>query len=65
MIKRIEEKYETLDELEQGGITYPHISFDEMFNMSNIIITYLHDFIKKFTKDGIAKVPNENVLALT
>ena len=59
-IKTIERKYETLDELEQGGIAHLNIEFDEMFNMSNVVIPYLHDLIKKFYKYGIAKVPNEN-----
>ena len=57
-IKRIEEKYKTLDEIEQGGITYLNISFDKIFNMSNFVITSLHELIKKFSKDGISKVSN-------
>ena len=32
-----------------------------MFNMSNVVITSLHDFIKNFSKDGIANIPNENI----
>ena len=36
-----------------------------MFNMSNIVITSLHELISNFSKNGIAMVPNENVLALT
>ena len=49
LIKRIEVKYETLDELEQGGITYPNIEFDEMFNTSNVVINFFHNFIKNFS----------------
>ena len=33
--------------------------------MRNVIITYFHDFIKNFSKDGIYNIPNENVQALT
>ena len=44
LIKRIEEKYNTFDELEQGRITYLNISFDEIFNMSNVVITSFHEF---------------------
>ena len=59
LIKSIEEKYETLDKPEQGGIMYLKIAFDHMFNMRNFFITPLHDFIKNFYKDGISKVPNK------
>ena len=58
LIKSIEEKCETLDELEHGGITYLNISLSDMFNMSNVVINYLHDFIKNFSKDGVSKNPN-------
>ena len=64
-IKRIEEKYKTLDEIEQGGITYLNISFDKIFNMSNFVITSLRELINKISKDKITKVPNENVSSLT
>ena len=53
-----------MDGLEQVGIKYLKIEFDEIFNMSNVVITSLHDLVKKFSKDGIFKVPNENVLSL-
>ena len=33
--------------------------------MRNVVINSLNDFIKKFSKYGISKVPNENVSALT
>ena len=55
----IKEKYETLDELEQGGITYLKIAFDKMFNMINVVITYLHEFIRNFTKDRISNIKNK------
>ena len=54
-----------MNELEQDGITYLKIEFGEMFNMRNIVTTSLYDFIDNFSKDGISKVPDENVLALT
>ena len=59
MIESIEEKYETLDEFEQGGITYLKISFYKIFNMSNVVITSLHGFVEKFSKDEISKVPKK------
>ena len=36
-----------------------------MFNMRNVVITYLYDFIKNFSKDGISKILNEHVSTLT
>ena len=33
--------------------------------MRNYFITYLYDFTKNFSKDGIDKIPNENVSDLT
>ena len=63
LIKRIEEKCENLDEPEQGGIMYLNISFDEMFNMINVVSPSLHDSIKNFFKDGIDKVPNEIIFS--
>ena len=54
-----------MDELEPGRMTYLKIVFDNIFNMRNLVITSLHEFIKNFSKDGIAKVPNEIFPALT
>ena len=64
LVKRIEEKYEALDGLAQGGITYLKIALDEMFDMSDIVITSLQDFFKNFARDGVAKYPSENVALL-
>ena len=41
LIKNLEETYEALGRLEQGGITYLNISLYEMFNISNVVITLL------------------------
>jgi hypothetical protein len=46
---------------EQGGITYLNIALDEMFTMSNMIITYLQKFLKRFAQKGVARVTNEDV----
>jgi hypothetical protein len=37
--KRIDEKFDQLYEYEQGGITYLKIALDEMFTMSNMVVT--------------------------
>ena len=44
-----------MDRIEQGGITYLNIALDEMFNMSDIVITLLQKFFKNFYRDGVAK----------
>ncbi len=58
--KLINEKFAQLYEYEQGGITYLKIALDEMFTMSNMVVTLLQNFLKQFAKEGIAKVPNED-----
>ncbi len=61
LVKRIEEKFDGLAEYEQGGITYLNIALDEMFTMSNMVIMSLQKYLKQFAREGIAKVPNEDV----
>ena len=65
LIMRIEEKYKTLDELEQFRITYLDISFDKMFNRSKVFTISLHNFINNFNKDGIFNIPNVKFLDMT
>ena len=59
--KHIDEKFGQLYEYEQGWITCLKIALDEMFTMSNMVVTLLQNFLKQFAKEGIAKVPNEDV----
>jgi hypothetical protein len=40
-----------------GGITYLKIVLDEMFTISNTVVTTLQGFFEDFAKEGIAKVP--------
>ena len=47
--------------LRRGGLTYLKIAPDEMFNMSNVVITSLQQFFNKFAWDVVAKYPSENV----
>ncbi len=63
--KHIDEKFDQLYEYKQGGITYLKIALDEMFTMSNMVVMLLQNFLKQFAKEGIAKVPNENVRLCT
>ena len=41
------------------------IALDEMFTISNTIVTTLQGFFEAFAKEGIAKVLNEDVHAST
>ena len=53
--KQIDEKFGQLYEYELK------FAMDEMFTMSNMIVTLLQNFIRQFAKDGIAKELNEDV----
>ena len=61
LINIIEEKCDTLDEPEQGGIAYLKIEFYNIFKIINVVIASLHDFINNFSKDGVANVPNKKI----
>ena len=65
LIDRIDKKFDELDLYEQGGVTYIKIALDEMFTISNTVVTTLQGFFEAFAKEGIAKVPNEDVRAST
>ena len=43
IIKRLEEKYKELDGSDQGGGgAYLNIDIDDIFNMSDVILTFLY-----------------------
>jgi hypothetical protein len=65
LVDRIDEKFDELDLYEQGGVTYIKIALDEMFTISNTVVATLQRFFEAFAKDGIAKVPNEDICAAT
>jgi hypothetical protein len=65
LVDTIDEKFDELDIYEQGGVTYIKIALDEMFTISNIVVATLQGFFEAFAKDGIAKVPNEDVRTAT
>ncbi len=46
-------------------MTFIKIALDEMFTISNTVVTTLQGFFEAFAKDSIAKVPNEDVRAAT
>jgi hypothetical protein len=65
LVDRIDEEFDELDLYEQGGVTYIKIALDEIFTISNTVVTTLQGFFKAFAREGIAKVPNEDVRAAT
>jgi len=65
LVDRIDKKLDELDLYEQGGVTYIKIALDEMFTIGNTVVTTLQGFFEAFAKDGIAKVPNEDVCDVT
>jgi hypothetical protein len=64
LVERINKKFEDLDLYKQGGVTYIKIVLKEMFTISNIVDTILRGFFEAFFKDGIGKVPNEDVCVI-
>jgi hypothetical protein len=65
LVTRIDKQFEDLSLYEQGGVTYIKIALDEMFTISNTVVTTLQGFLENFAKDGIAKVPNKDVCIAT
>jgi hypothetical protein len=59
--RQVDEQYRELDLYQQGGISYFKIVVDTVFKMSSMTEESLKSFIKDFGKNGLAKVPNENV----
>jgi hypothetical protein len=66
LVEQIDKKFEDLSLFEQqGGVTYIKLAIDKMFTISNSFVTTLQGFFEIFAKDGIAKVPNEDVHVAT
>jgi hypothetical protein len=59
--KKVNKKYSKLEGYQQGGITFFKITMDTVFKMSIMAEDSLKSFIKNFGKNGLAKIPNENV----
>ena len=53
LVDRIDEKFDELDLYEQEWLKIK-IALDEMFTISNTIVTTLQGFFEAFAKDGIA-----------
>jgi hypothetical protein len=65
LIKRYHKKFKDLSLYKQGGVTYIKLALNEMFTISNTAVATLQGFFENFAKDGIAKVPNEDVRVAT
>ena len=53
--KQVDEKFENIDALKQGGITYLEFLLDKMFCMINDVVTAFQKFLKTFAEDGLSK----------
>jgi hypothetical protein len=59
--KQVDKKYKLLDGYKKGGISYLKLAVDQIFKMSSMAEDSLKSFIKEFGKQGLAKIPHENV----
>jgi hypothetical protein len=58
---KLTQTFEDLSLFKQGGVICIKLTLDKMFTNSNTVVTTLQGFFENFAKDGIAKVPNEDV----
>jgi hypothetical protein len=65
LIKQTDKKFMDLSLFEQGGVTYIKLALDKISTISNSVVTTLQGFSEIFSKDGIAKVPNEDAHVAT
>ncbi len=63
--RQVDEQYRDLDLYQQGGISYFKIVVDTVFKRSSMTEESLKSVIKDFGKNGLGKVPNENVCLIT
>ena len=51
----------TLDAFYHGGLDYVQVEFSEMFNMLDVFVTTLHQYLNNFARDGVLQFPGKNV----
>ena len=51
--QQMDEKSDKLNPLKQGGVTYLKFLLDEMFCMTNDVVTALQTFLKTFAEEGL------------
>ena len=57
----VNKKYDLLTLIKQGGVVRLKIMLDEMFFMSEAVVTALQGFIKKFALQGPTRTVGENI----
>ncbi len=65
LVERIDKKFDELRPDEQDGVMHIKLALDEIFTVSNTVVNILQGFFENFAKEGIAKVPNEDVRLAT
>jgi hypothetical protein len=58
--KQVKEKYDTLKQIEKGGIIYFKIAMETIFKMSSLTIKALKDYFVAFGKNGLNGIQGEN-----
>ena len=53
--KRVDNKFQQLEPIEQGGITYLKFLLVEMFCMPNDVVTEFQLYLKAFYDEGLTK----------
>ena len=57
----MDEKFDKIDSLEKGGITYLNLFLEEMLCMTNDVVTAFQTFLKTFAEEVSSKTVGENV----
>ena len=59
--ERVDEKFEKIELLKQGGITYLEFMLNKMFCMTNDVISALQTFLNNLAEEGLLKTVGDNV----
>ena len=59
--QHVDEKFQQLEPLEKGGITYLKFLLDIMLCMTNDVVTALQYLLKTFDDEGLTKIVRGNV----
>ncbi len=57
--------YDTLEAVERGGVVYFYLILVEMFQMTTDVVTALKSTFTNFRKEGLLKIPHENVSVIS
>lgn len=59
--KRVDEKYDELEETQKGGVVRLKLQLDEMFYMSPDVVNALQEWLRLFETTGVTRLQGENV----